>query len=195
MKPKVFFNPMIRKKDYTTVAKQLREHLAARFDDVDVQIGDDIHYKGVNVVITTRVFDSLLPEQRFHHVVRSLPPEFYEKHLRSGVVWFELAPKQAARDYMKMPRSEDVAAKAERIEKRLTDAGFNDRFAASTAGRTDTLSRDDFVVAKRLLAELGLSKPEIQDAALYFILRGSFCDADLAKESVPSVHAVEDDDD
>src|SRR6185369_15304626 len=99
---------MIRKKDFTAVAKQLREHLAARFDDVDVQIGDDIHYKGVNVVITTRVFDGLLPEQRYHHVVRSLPPEFYEKHLRGGVVWFELAPKQAARDYMKMPRSEDV---------------------------------------------------------------------------------------
>lgn len=186
---------MIRKKDYAAVANQLREHLVKRFDDVDVQIGEDIHYKGVNVVITTRVFDSLLPEQRYHHVVRSLPPDFYEKHLRGGVVWFELAPKQAARDYMKLPRSEDVAGKAERIEKRLGDAGFNDRFAAATAGRTDTLSQDDFVVAKRLLAELGLSKPEIQEAALFFILRGSFCDADLAKEQVPSVHAVEDDDD
>jgi len=186
---------MIRKKDYTAVAKQLREHLLPRFDDVDVQIGDDLHYKGCNVVITTRAFDGLLPEQRYHHVVRSLPPEFYEKHLRGGVVWFELAPKQAARDYMKMPRSEDVAAKAERIEKRLADAGFNDRFASATSGRAGTLSRDDFVVAKRLLAELGLSKPEIQDAALLFILRGSFCDADLAKEQVPSVHAVEDDDD
>lgn len=186
---------MIRKKDYAAVAKQLREHLVKRFDDVDVQIGDDIHYKGVNVVITTRVFDGLLPEQRYHHVVRSLPPEFYEKHLRGGVVWFELAPGQAARDYMKMPRSEDVAAKAERIEKRLADIGFNDRFAAATASRSDTLSRDDFVVAKRLLAELGLSKVDIQDAALYFILTGSFCDADLARESVPSVPALEDDDD
>ena len=187
---------MIRKKDYNAVAKQLREHLSARFDDVDVQIGDDIHYKGVNVVITTRVFDGLLPEQRYHHVVRSLPPEFYEKHLRGGVVWFELAPKQDPRDYMKMPRSEDVAGKAERIEKRLADAGFNDRFAASTADHADTLSRDDFVLAKRLLAELGLSKSEIQDAALFFILRGSFCDADLAKEeAVPSLQSVEDDDD
>lgn len=186
---------MIRKKDYAAVAKQLREHLVKRFDDVDVQIGEDIHYKGVNVVITTRVFDGLLPEQRYHHVVHSLPPEFYEKHLRGGVVWFELAPNQAARDYMKMPRSEDVAAKASRIEKRLADAGFNDRFASATAGRADTLSHDDFVVAKRLLAELGLSKPEIQEAALFFILRGLFCDADLAKESVASVPALEDDDD
>ncbi len=80
-------------------------------------------------------------------------------------------------------------------EKRLADAGFHDRFAASTAGRLDTLSRDDFVVAKRLLAELGLSKTEIQDAALVFILRGSFCDADLAKERVPSLQAAEEDDD
>jgi len=186
---------MIRKKDYKSVAAQLREHLAHRFDDVDVQIGDDIHYKGVNVVVTTRVFDGLLPEQRYHHVVRALPPDFYEKHLRGGVVWFELAPKQAPLDYMKMPRSEDVARKAERIEQRLAAAGFPDRFAASVEGRADTLSRDDFVLAKRLLAELGLSKAEIQEAALYFILNGSFCDADLMKESVPAVQAVEDDDD
>jgi len=168
----------LRKKDYAAIARQLREHLVGRFSDVTVEIGDDIHYKGVNIVVTTRVFDGLLPEQRYHHVVHAVPPDFYEKHLRGGVVWFELAPGQTGREYMKMPRSEDVTDAAGKIEARLNKAGFFDRFA-DAAEDTEALSRDDFVLAKRLLAEAGVPADEIQRATLFFVLRGAFCDADL----------------
>lgn len=180
----------LRKKDYAAIARQLREHLVGRFADVTVEIGDDIHYKGVNIVVTTRVFEGLLPEQRYHHVVHAVPPDLYEKHLRSGVVWFELAPGQTGREYMKMPRSEDVADDAAKIEARLAKAGFFERFAEAV-DEAGELSRDDFVLAKRLLAESGAKTDEVQRATLYFVLRGAFCDADLPG----TVLATPDDDD
>ena len=83
---------MIHKKDHKKIEKALAGFLSGRFRDLAVQIGKDIHYRGVNVVLTSPDYQGLLPEQRFHHVVQCIPPDFYEEHLRSGVVWFELTP-------------------------------------------------------------------------------------------------------
>lgn len=170
---------MIEQKDYKKIQAQLREFLVAAFPDVDVRIGDDIHYRGTNVVVTTSRFDGLLPEQRYHHVVHAVPADFYESYLRGGVVWFELAPGETGKAYMGMPRSRDAADRAEAIASRLGAIGFFDQFRARQAASGAPASEGDFVEARRILGKAGCKEDEILEIFLYFLLQGAFCDAEL----------------
>ena len=178
---------MLKKKDYPTVATQLQEFLAERFDEVSVEIADDVHYKGTNVIVTSPAFDGLLPEQRYHHIVQAVPPDFYESFLRTGVVWFELAPGQSGRDYMRMPRSEDIESREATVRSRLTKIGFFDRFAEALEDEDDEPSRDDFVIARQVMTEAGLAEADAVNAALYFIRQGAYCDADILDVVLPAV--------
>jgi len=170
---------MIERKDHQRIAKELQSLLADRFDVVSVRIGDDIHYRGTNVVVTTPAFSGLLPEQRFHHIVHAVPPDFYEAYLRGGVVWFELSPGETGLQYMRMPRSDDVAPDAAGLDTRLRETRFLERFEQVLRANTGDPSQHDFVVARRTLAEAGWTEPEITRARLLFILRGAFSDADI----------------
>jgi hypothetical protein len=182
---------MLKKKDYPTIAAQLQEFLAERFEEVTVEIADNVHYKGTNVVVTSPTFDGLLPEQRYHHVVQAIPQDFYESYLRSGVVWFELAPRQSGRDYMRMPRSEDIESEESRIQSGLQKARFFERFAEALEGTEDEPSRDDFVLARQVLSELGWAEPDQLNASLYFVRQGAFCDADIVDVVLPALEGEE----
>ncbi len=135
---------MIAKKDYRVIEVQLQALLAERFGDITVRIGDDIHYPGTNIVITSPAFKDWLPEQRFHHIVRAVPPEFYDKHLQRGVVWFELAPGESGPDLMKMPRSEDIVDDRNAIVAQLKDIAFFAKFRAALEHAPHDQSIDDF---------------------------------------------------
>ena len=178
---------MIPLKQHAQVAAALEEHLAERFDGVTVRIGENIHYKGTNVVITCPAFAAWLPEQRFHHVVRAIPADFYERHLRQGVVWFELAPGESAAAYMKMPRSEDIEADEAHIGRRLKAIDFYARLQAALNGRSGIPSADDFVATKRLLAESGLDEHGVTQCCLYLIRQGAYCDAQVLADVVPKM--------
>lgn len=177
---------MIERKDHQRIAKELQALLADRFDGVSVRIGDDIHYRGTNVVVTTPAFSNLLPEQRFHHIVHAVPPDFYETYLRHGVVWFELSPGETGLQYMKMPRSDDVASDAAALDARLEATRFLERFEQALRANTGDPSQQDFVIARRTLAEAGWTEPEITRARLFFILRGAFSDADILPALAPA---------
>lgn len=178
---------MIKKKDYKKVQRQLQEFLSARFEDVTVKVGDGIHYKGTNVVVTSSVFVDLLPEQRFHHVVHAIPPDFYEEHLRGGVVWFELAPGESGQEYMRMPRSDDVAGLETAILRRLDEIAFFDKHEKALAAEGGTVSERDFDEARRILAKAGLDEGENVKARLLFIRYGGFCDAEIPTVVQPAM--------
>lgn len=178
---------MIEKKDYAAVQRRLQEHLRRRFEDAVVQIGDDIHYKGTNVVVTSRAFEGLLPEQRFHHVVRAIPRDLYQTHLRTGVVWFELVPGQSSIDLMKMPRAEDVACKESDIRRRLEEADFASRFRALFDADPQRASITHFDATRRILAEAGWPDVEINRACLFMILQGAYCDAHVLNDVLPKL--------
>ena len=169
---------MIQKKDYKKIERALADFLSGRFGAPAVQIGEDIHYRGVNVVVTSPDFGGLLPEQRFHHVVQCIPPDFYEEHLRDGVVWFELAPGESGMDLMKMPRSEDIAGEEDAIRRRLEQIGFFEKLERAAGPGTDP-SRHDFVITRRILADAGLSDDDNVKMRLHFIRLGASCDAEL----------------
>lgn len=180
---------VIQKKDYRKVQLELEAYLADRFKVVSVQIGDDIHYRGTNVVVTSPAFADLLPEQRFHHVVRAIPPDFYDRHLRRGVVWFELAPGETGKDVMAMPRSEDVAGQEEAIRRQLLSIRFDQALRDDLGKRPADSSIEDFAASRRLLARAGLSESEILRACLFFVRRGAFCDFHVLADLIPKLAA------
>lgn len=178
---------MIAQNDYAKIEDQLQKHLAARFEDVSVRVGDDIHYKGTNVIVTSSHFAGWLPEQRFHHIVRALPQEFYEKYLRVGMVWFELAPGEQPKQYMKMPRSEDVADEDADIAQMLVRIGFAKKLKNLIADEGGDASPDDFELTRVVLAELDLDESVIEKVCLFLIGRGAFCDAHVVKDVLPQL--------
>jgi hypothetical protein len=186
---------MIPPAQHEALAEQVQSALAPRIPDVAVRIGPDIHYDGLNVVITAPAFQGLLPEQRFHHVARNLPADLYEQ-LRGRVVWFELAPGESAQSVMKMPRSEDIAAGESDILKRLTAERFFKKLEKSILTARKGASQWDFVEAKRLLADAGWSPDDVTRACLFFIRHGGVCDAHIlthVMEQLAGSHADDDD--
>ncbi len=181
---------MIPKKDYGRVRGFLQQALERRFSDVSVAIGDDLHYPGTNVVVTSEAFKGLLAEQRFHHVVRAIPSEVYDEFLRTGVVWFELAPGETGRDLMKMPRSSDIAPRQEAIRKKLDAIGFVDRFTAALGPEPGRASDVRFDAVRQVLGDAKYTEAEATDACLYMILLGAYCDAHVMKEVLPKLKAA-----
>ncbi|MCG8406116.1 MAG: hypothetical protein MI923_13045 [Phycisphaerales bacterium] len=178
---------MIKKEDYNRVRRQLQEYLEARFEDAVVQIGDNIHYKGTNVVVTSRAFEGLLAEQRFHHVVRAIPKEFYEDYLQRGVVWFELAPGESGRDLMKMPRASDVAEEEIAIRKQLEKIEFFSKFQSKLTSDPKRLSDTHFNITREILAEAGLNETKAERICLFMVLLGAFCDAHVLADVLPTL--------
>ena len=183
---------MIAKKDYEKIAKQLQEHLAVAFDDVEVTIGDGIHYRGTNVVITSETFRGLLPEQRFHHVVRAIPQAFYDKHLKGGIVWFELAPGESGKDLMKMPRSEDIAREQSAIATMLIKKGFGRKLRLLAEEEPEKLSAFGFTACRAALKKAKTSPDEIEKAELFFILNGGYCDVQVLADVLPKLDGDDD---
>ncbi len=180
---------MLAKKDFQRVQQSLQNHLRERFEDAEVTIGENIHYKGVNVVVTSAAFKGLLAEQRFHHVGRAIPKDFYEEHLQRGVVWFELAPGETGQDLMKMPRSSDVKNKQDEIKRRLHKAKFFEKLQAKFASNRQSASVTDFSATRQLLKEAGLNEQEITDACLFLMLNTAYSDAQVLVDLSPKMSA------
>ena len=176
---------MIEKKDYAPVRHRLQECLEQRFADISVEIGDDIHYPGTNIVATSRDFEGLLAEQRFHHVVRAVPQELYEEYLKRGVVWFELAPGETGRDLMKMPRASDVADEEDAIRTQLVETRFFPRFQEALADDSRRASITRFELTRDVSAKGGLNEEEVTRVCLFMILQGAYCDAHVLTDVLP----------
>ena len=185
---------MTSNRNYSTIEKHLQSAMSAAFKNAQVKIGDGIHYKGCNIVITSPDFSGLLPEQRFHHVAHALPVDLYEQ-LRTGFVWFELAPGELPVKYMKMPRSEDIAAQDSAIQQRLMAAKFFKKFEAKLRASRRAASTLDFILAKELLAEEGWTPDEITRACLFFIRHGGHCDADVFSRVMENLNRDEEEED
>ncbi len=178
---------MIQKKDIDGVRRRLQEFLEARFEDAAVQIGEGIHYKGMNVVATSRAFEGLLAEQRFHHLVRAIPQDFYEQYLQGGIVWFELVPGESGLDVMKMPRAADVAPQEADIRRRLAEIEFVAAFREKFAAEPQRASVTRFDAVREVLGAAGLDADEITRCCLFMILQGAYCDARVLADVLPKL--------
>lgn len=182
---------MIEAKDIDRLVRELTACLQFRFPDVSVRIGKDIHYPGLNVVVTSSKFAGLLAEQRFHHVVRAIPKELYEKHFQRGVVWFELAPGETGKDLMRMPRSSDLSNVDESdIRRRLMEAGYFKKLGAYfDSAEDEEPSGVSFDTTRRILSKVGLDAALIEQCCLYLVRKGAYCDAHVVNDLIPALSA------
>lgn len=176
---------MMKRGDYDRIQTQLVAFLTPIFDDVAVEVGDDIHYKGTNIVVTSKHFTGLLAEQRFHHVVRAIPEDLYNNELRKGVVWFELAPGETGMDLMRMPRAVDIREKDGAIEAKLRDAGFFPALQSHFKKSRETPSVMRFDATRKTLGACGVGEAGIDEVCLFLIGRGAYCDAHVIKDVAP----------
>lgn len=177
--------PKLTKREYRTVASRLQDYLSEHLDDVSVCIGDDLHYPGVNIVVTSPRFQGLLPEQRFYLILRAMPPEFYDERLRGAGVWFELAPGETGKDLMKMPRSEDIAGREAAIRQRLEQADFANRLHDVFEEDESIASEYDYAACKKVLRDGGWSEAQITEACLLFVAEGAYCDVQVRDDLLP----------
>lgn len=181
---------MIQPKDCEKLQKQLEACLRDRFPDVSVQIGENIHYQGMNVVVTSMKFKGLLAEQRFHHVVRLIPKDLYEKHFQKGVVWFELAPGESGKDLMRMPRAADVTPAEEKsIARQIEQSKLYKKLTAHFDEEDEDPSGMSFDATGKILAKSGLAPREVERCLLYMIGRGAYCDAHVVNDLLPKFAA------
>ncbi|HWL94902.1 MAG TPA: hypothetical protein VNT79_15390 [Phycisphaerae bacterium] len=181
---------MINPDQFESVQRELTNCLQGRFPDLSVKIGNDIHYPGLNVVVTSHKFTGLLAEQRFHHVVRAIPKDLYEKHFQRGIVWFELAPGESGKDLMRMPRSTDLTTADESaIRKTLDEVRFFQKLAREFEGDDDEPSGVSFESTIRVLSKAGLPPDQVERCCLFMILKGAYCDAHVMRDLLPKFTA------
>ena len=110
------------------LAADLARLLAPRFPGIAVQVGEHERWDRPCVTFRWAGFADLLPEERFHRLVRAIPEAFRTDRL-GGFVWLELAPHETVEAFLNLPRSEDVADSEASILSGLVEVGFFDSLA------------------------------------------------------------------
>ena len=126
-------------------------------------------------------FADLLPEERFQRLLAVISESFREERL-SGCVWLELAQGETIDEFLKMPRSEDIADREDAIFADLQDRGFFDTLREAMNPTPAKVCKGDFSSTVGALSK-GRSADKItRDAKLLFIHHGAYCDCQVLAE-------------
>lgn len=170
--------------DHAQIEQQLHKLLDAHCPDIHIHVAVSPRWNRLCLEFRWNRFTGLLPEERFRLLAKHVPPEFITRNC-ADAVWVELTPDESIDDYLKLPRSEDVAGRAKAILQDLTERDF---FAALE----DELVRvppadcpDDFTISKRVLAAKNASPAEVRDACLVFMHHRAYNDWEVLREVRP----------
>ena len=162
-----------RKLEMELVAK-----LARAFPGLTVEVGHRERWNRMCVTFRWNGFADLLPEERFHRLVSVLPEKFREAKL-SGFLWMELTPAETVDEFLKLPRSEDVADKEADIYADLHQAGFFDALRDLLGPAPEKKCAGGFSMTVELLSARKLIPTKIGEAKLLFIRHGAYCDCQV----------------
>ena len=165
-------------RSHAVLQAKLTKLLAADSPGLTIDVDHSERWKRTAVTVRWAGFDDLLPEERFHRVFRIIPEDFYEKHL-TGCVWFELGGNETLEDFLKLPRSEDVADKEPKVIRRLIRTGFFEALADELGEQPAATCRGDLSVARRILTAARFSISALRDALLVLMRNGAFCDCEV----------------
>lgn len=153
----------------------LTSMLAEEFPGLNVTIEHSDRWNRVCATFVWSGFADLLPEERFQRLVRLIPEDFREKRL-AGLVWLELAPGESVEAFLKLPRSEDFAAREADVYAELESAGFFEALEKALGPEPQKACQGQFTELGVVLSRKKYSKKRIRDAKLLFILNGAYCD-------------------
>ena len=169
----------------------LTKLLASRFAGIRVEIGKNQRWDRPCVTFRWAGFAGLLPEERFHRLVAALPAEVREERL-PGFVWLELADGESVDAFLKLPRSEDIAAREAEIYAKLVKAGMFDSLVEAMGPTPGQKCAGNFDEMIRLLKRKRFAPKRLVDARLLMIRHHAFCDCQVlqtAREELAELFA------
>ncbi len=167
------------------LGSELAAMLAPTFPGMTVSVEHNERWDRLCATFRWGGFKGLLPEERFHRLVNAILAEFRESRLK-GIVWLELAPGESTDDFLKLPRSEDVADKEASVYAGLRDSGFFESLEETLGNDPRKTCPGDFSRSEAVLSTKKLSAAKRRDAKLVFIRHGAYCDCQV----IQSVQAV-----
>ncbi|MGD2108656.1 MAG: hypothetical protein PVI86_04625 [Phycisphaerae bacterium] len=173
----------------TTVEEELLAILAPAFEGIEVDVGFSARWKRMCLTCRWAGFEGLLPEERFQRLMTVIPVEFRASRL-AGLVWLELTPDESVEQYLKLPRSEDIAEREKAICGGLVQMRFFESLGELLgADRTDTC-QGDFSATVALMSSLRRPTTDIHDVKLVFIRHGAYCDCQVLETVQPAVQKL-----
>lgn len=152
--------------------------LSQKFPGIGVAVAHSEKWNRPCVTFEFNGFAGLLPEERFHRLVMAIPTEFREQKL-AGFVWLELAEGESVDEFLKQPRSEDIAQREAEVYGELARAKFFDALAQSMGDSPDKRCGGDFREMVRILSARRFSAAKLRDTKLLMIRHRAFCDCQI----------------
>ncbi len=163
---------------FEPIQRELAKMLSGKFPGMSIEIAHSAKWKRPCVTFRWRDFEGLLPEERFHRLVAAIPTEFREQKM-AGFVWLELTEGETVEEFLKLPRSEDVADREAKIYGELMKAELFDSLAEAMGASPDKRCSGDFREMARLLSAKRFSAAKLRDAKLLMIRHRAFCDCQV----------------
>ncbi len=148
------------------------------FAGITVSVGHSERWDRTSATFRWPGFADLLPEERFHRLIRVIPEDVRRTRM-GGVVWVELAGDETIDQYLKLPRSEDLGAKERDIFARLNRVGFFAALAALLGPTPEARCEGDFSRSVTVLSRKNVSDEHVRQAKLLFIRHGVYCDCQV----------------
>ncbi len=157
---------------------ELLAMLMAEFPGVSVSVQHSERWNSMCVTFRWEGFAGLLPEERFYRLMQVLPETLCQTKLQ-GHVWLELAPGESIEAFLKQPRSEDIADRADAIHAGLAEVGFFDKLREAMGSSPEAACQRSFSIAEHVLAGCGYAGAKIREAKLLFIRHSAYCDCQV----------------
>jgi len=161
--------------DHRALERDLLHLLEGRFPGIGVEVAHSARWGRMSVTFRWSGFADLLPEERFHRLVTALPAQVREQRLL-GFVWLELSPKETVEQFLKLPRSEDMADREAAVYAGLKKAHFFEELAMALGASPEAKCPGNFSRSAAILSRNHYSPAKLRDAKLAFIRRGAYCD-------------------
>ena len=163
---------------HNDLANELADMLAEALPGVAVDVGHSDRWDRMCVTFLWAGFADLLPEERFQRLSQVIPEAFRNERL-GGFVWLELAPDETIDDFLKLPRSEEIADREATVFAGLVEVDFFKSLAKSLGSSPQTNCVGDFSKTAELLSAKTYSAAKISDAKLLAIRLGAYCDCQV----------------
>ncbi|MCC7290845.1 MAG: hypothetical protein IT449_02150 [Phycisphaerales bacterium] len=164
------------------VERVLKELLATAMPGATINVQPPSRWKRPVVVIRWDGFSGLLAEQRFRRVMQRIPTATLERDLH-GLIWFELTPAEQIEDYLKMPRSEDVAERADVIIRQAAAKGVFEKLEKALGDDPAGACGGDFALLMKAQKTLKVAAKPAQELCLALIQKGAYCDCEAIESA------------
>jgi hypothetical protein len=170
----------------SALAGELTSLLSKTYPDIEVEVSLASRWNRPCVTFRSEGFASLLPEERFHRLLRLLPADLVAQKL-AGFVWLELEPGQEVDAFLAEPRSEDVAETEQDIYREWQQWEFLPRLEEMLGPDPEKSCKGDFRFAVSVLNERRVSQVQLRDAKLVCIRQGVYCDCQILRTVAPEL--------